>query len=470
MRLPAALHWTVVLAILNACGSVVEQEAASLPPIPEIRSESFPTGIRTEIDARFQAAQAAPDDAEAAGRLAMLLQAHEQLEQAEALYRRARALEPDALRWSYYLGAVQAGRGDAEGAVESLRTALEVDSDYKPAQRKLAEELTTLNRLDEAADIYKSLMEDDPTDASAHFGLGRVRALDGDTNEAIEHLGEAIRLVPDYGAAYYELSLAYRDAGMEEESAKSLELYEQRSGAPREHDPLMAAVQSLAQGAGDAIRRGVDLESQGDLAGAAAEHLRALEIDPSVVQAHVNLVSLYGRMGEPEKAERHYRQALEFNPGQADLHYNYGVLMFTRNRFAEARAAFEKAIEANPSYASAHNNLGQILEQEGRVPEAAEHYRAAVQAQPQYRLARFHLGRMLLAQQNPREAADQLRRVIEPRDEMTPQVLMALSVAHAQFGDRAGAIRRAEEALGAARQMGQSELARRIEADLAKLR
>jgi len=459
----------MALAILAACGEEPPPVAA-LPPVPEIRLEAFPPETRTEIGRFLTALQASPDSAQAAGDLAMLLHANKQLESAAALYRRAAALEPGSLRWRYYAGVVQAQLGAADAAASSLQSALEVDPKFLPAQRRLAGLLLELNRVDEAAEGYRTALRAEPNDPESHFGLGRALALQGKTAEAIEALGEAVKLAPDYGAAHYELSLAYRDAGQPEQSRLHLNLYEQRKGAPRSPDPLMDAVDKLARGAGDHIRRGIEMEARGDLQSAIEEHLRALEVDADVAQAHVNLVALYGRIGEADKAAEHYRRATELNPGQADLHYNYGVMLFEQGRLPQARQAFERALEANPDYAAAHNNLGQTLEAEQRFNEATAHYRAAVEAQPQFRLARFHLGRMLLAQRQPRQAAEQLERALEPRDEMTPQVLFALAAANAQAGDRAAALRFGQEARALAARMGQQELADRIEQDLAKLR
>ena len=464
-----AVSAAATLVILAACRDAPTPVGA-LPPFPEIRAESFPAEARERIQQRLAAAQAAPHSAQAVGELAILLHAREQLETAALLYERASALEPGALRWRYYAGVVQAQIGATDKAAASLEAALDVDPEFIPARRRLGAVWLDLNRLDAAAESYRALLERNPDDAEARFGLGRTLALRGETAQAIEEFSEAVRLAPDYGAAHYELSLAYRDAGQPEPAQRHLELYQQRKGAPRGPDPLMAAVEMLAQGAGDSIRRGIALEEQGDLTGAIQAHLRALEVDADVVQAHVNLVSLYGRTGEPDKAAEHYQRAAALNPGQADLHYNYGVLLFGQERFQEARQAFEKAVESNPAYAEAHNNLGQVLELQGRLDQATTHYQAAIQAQPQFRLARFHLGRMLLAQQHPQQAAEQFQRAIEPRDEMTPQVLFGLAAAQAQIGDRAQALRLGQEARALAAQMGQHELARRIERDLAKLR
>ncbi len=469
MGLRFALVCAVALASLAGCGGS-PPSAEALPPMPSIRTEAFPAATREQLQSRLTAVQGAPDNPHAVGGLAMLLHAHQQHETARAVYRRAAALEPDALRWRYYLGVTQAELGDVTGAIESFREALRIDEAFAPARRRLADASMQANSLDEAARAYQDLLLDDPADAAARFGLGRALAARGDTAGAIDELSEAVRLLPEYGAAHYELSLAYRDAEQPDKAQSHLRLYQQAQAAPRFDDPLMAAVEALAQGAGDHIRRGVELEARGDLEGAVETHLKALEIDPEVAQAHVNLVSLYGRLGRFDQAARHYERALALNPGQADLHYNHGVLLYSQGRFPEARRAFEKTLEVSPGHAEAHNNLGQILESERRIDEAAAHYRAAVEAQPRYRLARFHLGRMLLAKRQPVEAAEHLERAIEPRDEMTPQVVFALATARAQSGDNAEALRLGEQARLLAQQMGQDELARRIEQDLAKIR
>ena len=72
-------------------------------------------------------------------------------------------------------------------------------------------------------------------------------------------------------------------------------------------DPLLDAVKQLHIGAHHYLKQGVSLEAAGHLAQAAAEHERALEIDPKLEQAHINLISLYGRLGQPAKAETHYK-------------------------------------------------------------------------------------------------------------------------------------------------------------------
>ena len=72
------------------------------------------------------------------------------------------------------------------------------------------------------------------------------------------------------------------------------------------------------------------------------------------MQAHVNLIRLYGTLGRPEKAEEHYRAATALNPGLAEIYYNHGVLLAGIQQPNEAAEAFRCAIDLNPAYAEAH--------------------------------------------------------------------------------------------------------------------
>ena len=76
------------------------------------------------------------------------------------------------------------------------------------------------------------------------------------------------------------------------------------------------------------------------------------------MQAHINLIALYGRSGRYEEAADHYRAALALDGHQADLYYNYGVLLLKQSKHQEAENAFEQALQINPYYVEARNNLG----------------------------------------------------------------------------------------------------------------
>ena len=106
---------------------------------------------------------------------------------------------------------------------------------------------------------------------------------------------------------------------------------------------------------------------------------RALQIDPRVADAHVNLGRLDHMAGELGRAEPHYREAARLDPDDPTPHFNLGVLLEEVGRREEAVHAYRQAILRDPDYADAHCNLGLLLESIGRRLEAVRHLMAARQ-------------------------------------------------------------------------------------------
>lgn len=106
---------------------------------------------------------------------------------------------------------------------------------------------------------------------------------------------------------------------------------------------------------------------------------RALELDPSVADAHVNLGRLFHISGELGRAEPHYREAAKLDPDDPTPHFNLGVLLEEVGRRDEAIHAYRQAILRDPDFADAHCNLGLLLESLGRRQEAVRHLMAARQ-------------------------------------------------------------------------------------------
>lgn len=444
--------------------------AAEPPAVPPLALDTLPAAARERVAVAYRRATAEPASGEASGSVAMLLHSYDQLELAEAWYGRAARLDPDAFDWPYLLGVVQAERGLARDAARSLRDAVEKRPRDVPARLKLADVLLARGEVDASAALYDELLKEHPDSPQAHLGAGRVEAARGRPAAAAERFRRATELFEGFGAAYYALGLAYRDLGRADDARGALRLYEaHRMEQPPLDDPVLARVRELKTGALARLAEGVRLAKDGDLEAARREHEAALEADPSLAQAHANLISLYGRLGRADKAEEHYRAAVALSPGLAEAHYDYGVLLVQQHRTREAAGAFERALAINPNYAAAHNNLGNMLEAEGRAAEAESHYRAAVANDPAYRLARFNLGRVLVSQQKPAEAVAELEKTLVPEDDETPRYLYALAAAWVRAGDRAKGLLYGRQAQEKAAARGQTELAATIARDLRSL-
>jgi tetratricopeptide (TPR) repeat protein len=460
-----------VALVLVDCSSRPVARKDALPSIPKLDLAAYRPQLRAPAEKAYQALQAKPLDPDANGNLGMLLHAFEQLESAEICYRRARSLDPKRFQWAYYLALVQALDGKNEEAAGSLRDAIQIDPGYVPARIKLAEVLLTLGRLDESREMSQSILKDNPQAAPAYYWLGRVASASGQTTVAEEQYRKACELWPSYGTAHYALALADQKAGKQAEAQRHMAAYQKykADGDPQPEDPVLEAVRSLDNTALAHLMKGVDLENAGQMEQAIAEHEEAVRLDPKLVQAHANLIALYGRTGRPEKAEQEYRATVALNPNLPQSHYDYGVFLTARERFPEAEASFRKALESSPNYAEAHSNLGAMLERKGKFDEALREYQAAIENKPNFRQAQFQLGHLLLMQHKATEAIAHLSQTLTPEDGDTPRFLFVLGVAYAEAGEFANAQRYLQDAGQRAAALGQDQLAAQIRTILTKV-
>ena len=474
MQMPSSCCWvSASVVLLASCGSSSHPSGAegSLPSLPQLTISNFRPQIRDSLQKAYHEVEAKPKDADANGRLGMLLHAFEQLESAEVCYRRARILDGQRFQWAYYLGLAQAGNGRNKEAAADLREAIRLDPEYLPARVKLAEILLTLSRLDESEEVCRLMTKDAPQSPPVHYWMGRVSEAKGYAAAAMEHYRKACKLWPSYGTAHYALALACQRTGATAEARQHMAAYQKfkADGDPQLEDRFLEAVRSLDNSALAHLMKGVELENAGQLDSAIAEHEEAVKQNPKLAQAHANLIALYARRGLAEQAEHAYRDAVAINPNLPQSHYDYGVYLFSRQRFTEAESAFRKALESSPNYAEAHSNLGAMLEREGKLEEAARHYQAAIDNKPNFRLARFQLGRLLLTRKKTAEAIAQLSQTLLPEDGETPRFMYALGAAYAQAEDYANAARYLREARQRAASLGQTQLAAQIETTLHKV-
>lgn len=104
---------------------------------------------------------------------------------------------------------------------------------------------------------------------------------------------------------------------------------------------------------------------------------RALEIDPNVGDAHLNLGKLCHEAGRLDEAEKHYRAAARLASREAAPYFNLGVLLEDLKRPREAVECYKESLSRDPAFADAHYNLGLLLENLGNKTEAFTHLRAA---------------------------------------------------------------------------------------------
>lgn len=123
------------------------------------------------------------------------------------------------------------------------------------------------------------------------------------------------------------------------------------------------------------FERGVELEDS-DPEAAREAYARALELDPELIDAYVNLGRLLHAAGDPRAAIERYEAALSRGSQDAVAHFNLALALEEVRDPAQAAEHYRRALALDADFADAHYNLAQLSERRGEMPEALRHYRA----------------------------------------------------------------------------------------------
>jgi tetratricopeptide (TPR) repeat protein len=116
---------------------------------------------------------------------------------------------------------------------------------------------------------------------------------------------------------------------------------------------------------------------------ASTAYRRALEIDPYLVPALINLANLHYSRDEIAEAQALYERAIALEADVFEAHFNLGNIFHDLGRYPEAQSCYREALRLNAGFADAHFYLAVTLEKHGQSQEARRHWRAYQQLAPQ---------------------------------------------------------------------------------------
>jgi serine/threonine protein kinase/tetratricopeptide (TPR) repeat protein len=114
---------------------------------------------------------------------------------------------------------------------------------------------------------------------------------------------------------------------------------------------------------------------------------RAIELDPSLAEAHASLGYAQKNLMDWQSADASFRRAIELKPGYAAARHWYAILLTQLGRFPAAIAEIKTAIALDPLSPSAQGQLGATLLMARRYDDAIEQFRKTLQLQPRSLLA-----------------------------------------------------------------------------------
>jgi len=115
---------------------------------------------------------------------------------------------------------------------------------------------------------------------------------------------------------------------------------------------------------------------------AAAAYRQALEVDPYLVAALINLANIHYSRDELAEAQALYERAIGLESDFFEAHFNLGNIYHDLGHFPEALACYRHALTLNPYFADAHFYLAVTFEKMGSSHEARPHWRSYQQLAP----------------------------------------------------------------------------------------
>ena len=315
-----------------------------------------PAPARADCEA---ALQRAPESFDAWRLYAMTLQALGEATSARSALQRALSLRPDDGATALDLGTLQLNAGEIDAALASLSMAMQ--------------------RL--------------PQEPRAAFRHGTAAFLSGDYELAAASFEAAARLKPDWTQAWNNLAAAH---GKRQDYAAAISAA--RNALQLNPDATahqaMAALQS-------------NLFDRASLEEGLQHALRALQLDPSIGEAHRNAAILSRKLGDPVGAESHARRALALAPHDIDTIDTLGEQLQLNRNTHEAVDVYARALAAGVQSPVLHRQHGIALLHDGQLEASRNGLRDALRQAPDDQRAIAHLG-VVEAQDDAARAAQWL--------------------------------------------------------------
>lgn len=207
-----------------------------------------------------------------------------------------------------------------------------------------------------------------------------IRQVDGALERGVSFRAALRELAAEHEG---QLSLDFRAARGDSQPAKVLSLGDRvrQPGTTTPAPPGTVAERTPAELQFLEASR-LDAVAAADPSAAMAAYRAALELDPELVPAMINLGNLHYLQERLVEAQALYLQASFVDPTCFEAWFNLGNIHHDRGRLEDAARCYAEALRWRSTYADAHFYLAVTLEKLGRGEEARRHWRAYQELAP----------------------------------------------------------------------------------------
>lgn len=395
-----------------------------------------------------------PEDHEACQSLAVLLYTEGRYSEAEQILVPLSALSGErGSQANYYLGLAMLKQGRANDAIAFFRTACECMEGNALAHLHWGLALSLTASYRGAIGQFKQAYKLDPLLAVAAYEAGVAFVRLGQYQDAVENFRDAAAADPNFAEAFNGLGIALASLGLFDQAMNAFKEAAKRDdqqalfkrnlalvlnylGRYAESCAICQEALSQQPQVMEAADRAliyndlaVSLYLQGRAEEAADKLIEASAVDPSLIQARVNLGLVRLAQDEAEQAAECFEKALELEAEQPPIYFLLGISNFILRRYEDAGRYLLQAQERGhtDSYLSlwigyvfvaerqfqaaekmfheslsldggnflAADALGTCLALMGRHSEAVGKFQQCISLRPDHGIAYIHLGRSL---------------------------------------------------------------------------
>ncbi len=144
---------------------------------------------------------------------------------------------------------------------------------------------------------------------------------------------------------------------------------------------------------------------------AAAE--RALQIDPSLAEAHTSLGFLFHNQWRWAEAEEEFKKSIALNPNYPTTHHWYSITFRTKRQFDAALREMKLAQELDPLSPNIGSNLAMMFLLNDDTDSAVREFKKVIELDPNFANGHANLGLAYIKQQRYDEAIAEFQRSVE---------------------------------------------------------
>lgn len=174
--------------------------------------------------------------------------------------------------------------------------------------------------------------------------------------------------------------------------------------------------------------------------------LKALELDPSLGEAHVSLGMIaYRYERDWKRSESEFKKAVRLSPGYPTAYNWYSSYLMTMGRRDEAERMMEKGLKIDPMSIILNWSLGYIYYAQRRFEEAVEQYKKSQDLDPSFPRNQFDLGLAYLMMGRLEEAKVEFEGWMQKTTDRSPVTILAIGYVQAAMGYREEAMKTLRE-------------------------